>query len=139
LLPDIPRGDGKEEPFPALVSRLDRDLNESSGIRLPELSVPLATYTGWNVRHQDTGGAGQLADMMGSTFPFAATRAQREQNGDPRPSIEERYRDRDDYCAQVRAEAERMVQQRFLLAEDIDRLVRGAGRVYDLFTSPAGR
>ncbi len=134
LLPQLPKqgGDGM---YPALVSNVDADLNEVAGIRLPELAVPLATYTGWNPRHPETGGKGQLADMMGSTLPFAATAADRLRTGDPRPSIEERYRDRDHYCARVRAEALRLVEGRLMLEEDVDRLVRGAGRVYDMLTA----
>ena len=64
---------------------------------MPDVTVPVATYTGWNPRAPETGGAGQIVSMQGSTLPFPATRAEREQRGDPRPSIEERYRDRDDY------------------------------------------
>lgn len=77
--------------------------------------------------------------MQGSTFPFAATRAEREQRSDPRPSIEERYRDREEYLAQVRAAAEALVAQRYLLAEDVDLAVQLAGERYDTFApTPAG-
>jgi hypothetical protein len=133
-LPEIARFEG-EGNYPYAVSNVDEDLNEVAGIRMPELAVPLATYAGWNPRHFDTGGEGQVADMMGSTFPFPATAADRARTGDARKSIEERYRDRDDYTARVRAEAERLVRERLLLEEDVDRVVRGAGRVYDLFMS----
>src|SRR6185369_16271582 len=97
--------------------------------------VPVGTYTGWNPRHPETGGIGQNNLMQGSTFPFPATRAEREQRGDPRPSIEERYRDRDDYLAQVRAAAEALVAQRYMLAEDIDLAVRLAAERYDAFAA----
>lgn len=131
-LPELDRFDG-DGNYPYAVSGLDEDLNEIAGIRMPELAVPLATYAGWNPRHPETGGEGQVADMMGATFPFPATAADRARIGDPRKSIEERYRDRDDYCARVRAEAGRLVRERLLLEEDVERVVRGAGRVYDLF------
>ena len=121
------------------VSALDPDGNEVAGIRMPDVAVPVATYTGWNPRAPETGGKGQINLMQGSTFPFAATRAEREQRGDPRSSIEERYRDREDYLAQVRAAAEALVQQRYLLAEDVDLAVRLAGERYDAFApTPAG-
>ena len=101
--------------------------------------MPVATYTGWNPRHPRLGGTGQINLMQGSTFPFAATRAERERTGDPRPSIEERYRDRDDYLAKVRAAAEALVQQRYLLEEDIETTLALAGRRYDTFAAtPAG-
>ena len=73
--------------------------------------------------------------MQGSTFPFPATRAERERTGDPRPSIEERYRDRDEYLAKVRAAAEELVRQRYLLEEDIETTLMLAGRRYDTFAA----
>ena len=76
--------------------------------------------------------------MMGATFPFPATAAQRAATGDPRKSIEERYGDAERYCAQLRAAAEDLVARRLLLAEDVDRVVRGAGRVYDLLAARKG-
>src|SRR5215471_5407325 len=86
------------DPYPCLVSAVDGAGNETAGIRLPDLTVPVATHTAWNPRQPETGGDGQLLDMLGSTVPLALTRAERERTGDPRPSIEERYADRDDYC-----------------------------------------
>ena len=41
--------------FRPLVLQVDRDGNELAGIRLPVIGVPLATYTGWNLRHPDVG------------------------------------------------------------------------------------
>ena len=70
---------------------MDADGNEVTGIRLPDLTVPLATYAGWNLRHPDSGAPGQIMPQIGSTIPFPATREDREATGDPRLSIEERY------------------------------------------------
>ena len=123
------------ERYQNYVSALDADRNEVSGIRMPDVSVPVATYTGWNPRAPETGGEGQLNLMQGSTFPFPATRAERERTGDPRPSIEERYRDRDEYLAKVRAAAEELVRQRYLLEEDIETTLMLAGRRYDTFAA----
>jgi len=39
---------GKE--YPLLVPKVDRDGNEIGGIRAVGLQVPLATYSGWNLR-----------------------------------------------------------------------------------------
>jgi len=58
--------------------------------------------------------------------PFAATRAEREAAGDPRPSIAERYADNAAYVAAVRAAAARMVSERLLLPEDAERVVEAA-------------
>jgi hypothetical protein len=84
-LPPIPG-----QPFPAFVSAIDRDGNETAGIRLPDLTVPLATHTGWNPRHPQIGAPGQLTNLIGATVPFTATQQAREASGDPRPSIAER-------------------------------------------------
>ena len=117
------------------VSAVDRDGNELAGIRLPDVSVPVATYTGWNPRDPETGGAGQIVSMQGSTLPFPATRAERERLGDPRPSIEERYRDRDDYLARVRAAAVELTRRRYILEEDVELAVASAAERYDAFAA----
>jgi hypothetical protein len=121
------------EPYPTLVSAVDADGNEVGGVRLPDISVPLATYMGWNPRDPATGGEGQILDMLGSTLPFARTAAERTASKDPRPSIEERYRDRNAYLAQVREAAEALAADRYLLAEDVDLVVDTAAQRYDAF------
>jgi hypothetical protein len=121
------------KPYPNLVAAVDADGNERAGIRLPDLSVPLATYTGWNVRHPDIGGPGQTLGLLGSTIPFPATPAEREASGDPRPSIEERYASKEDYLRRVQLAAEALVQQGYLLAEDLPTVTEQASQRYDLF------
>jgi len=123
------------KPYPNLVSAVDADGNELAGVRLPDISVPLATYTGWNVRHPDIGGPGQTLSLLGSTIPFPATRAEREASGDPRPSIEERYPSKEDYLRQVQQAAAALVQQGYLLAEDLPTVTDQASQRYDLFQS----
>ncbi len=123
------------KPYANLVAAVDTDGNERAGIRLPDLSVPLATYTGWNVRHPDIGGPGQTLSLLGSTLPFPATRAEREASGDPRPSIEERYASREDYLRRVQQAAEALVQQGYLLAEDLPTVTDQASQRYDLLQS----
>ena len=119
------------EPFPTLVSAVDADGNEVAGIRAPDVSVPLATLTGWNPRHPESGGAGQIMPLTGSTIPFPISAAERVAVGDPRRSIEERYEHREDYLGRVRTEAERLVAQRYLLAGDVDVVVANADRRWD--------
>jgi hypothetical protein len=99
------------------------------------LTVPVASYTGWNPRSPETGGEGQILSMQGSTLPFPATRAERSERSDPRLSIEERYRDRDDYVSRVRAAAEVLARQRYILDEDIDIVVANAAARYDAFAA----
>jgi hypothetical protein len=105
------------------VPRVDADGNETSGIRLPPIAVPLATYTGWNLYARLPT---ELCDRDGSYIPFARTKAERETAGDPRPSIEERYGSRVDYVAKVRAAADALVRERLLLPADAAAYVRAA-------------
>ncbi len=121
------------EAYPALVSALDADRNELAGVRAMELRVPLATYTGWNPRHPSIGASDQLARYVGSTFPFAATKVEREQTGDPRPSIAERYSARASYESAVRAAAKDLLAERWLLEEDVPGVIKAALAKYDAF------
>jgi len=118
-----------------VVSQVDADLNEIGGIRLPDLTAPVASFTGWNPRAPETGGSGQILSMQGSTLPFPATRGDRERTGDPRRSIEERYASRYDYLTRVRAAAVLLVEQRYILAEDLDAVVEAAAARYDAFAA----
>ncbi|HWP75813.1 MAG TPA: alpha/beta hydrolase domain-containing protein [Methylomirabilota bacterium] len=118
-------------PYVTVVSAVDADGNDRAGIRPPELRVPVATFTGWNPRHPDQGAPGDLMSMMGSTLPFARTAAERATSGDPRPSLEERYGTRDRYLARVRSDAQAMVADRHLLAEDVEAVVERAGALWD--------
>jgi hypothetical protein len=110
------------EPYDCLVSDVDDSLNEVAGIRLPDLTVPLASHTGWNPRGAGSGGEGQLIDMLGSSIAL------------PAAEIARRYASRDEYCRLVRGEAERMVLARHLLDEDVDAVVARAGVAWDAFT-----
>ncbi len=123
--------------FPVLVPQVDADGNDRAGVRMPELSVPLATYTGWNLFNARSGPANVLSSMQGSYIPLLRTRAERERAGDPRLSIEERYRDKDHYVSLVSKAAQELVDQRFLLSEDVARIVGNAGRHWDYIGSTA--
>jgi hypothetical protein len=124
--PHLPSNGGEGAVQPLLVSQVDADGNEMAGIRLPEIAVPLATYTGWNFRNPEIGGTSRLVGNTGSYIPFARTQAEREARRDPRPSIEERYPSRGDYLAKVRAVVDVLVRDRYLLAEDVDTTVTRA-------------
>ena len=127
------------EEFPALVSNVDDDCNEVGGIRLPDLTTPIATYTGWNLRHPDIGTPGLVIGITGGlagwVLPFAPTSAARAAAGDPRPSIAERYASREDYMAQTRQAAEKLTSEGYMLAEDIADCVRKAAVRYDYFAA----
>jgi hypothetical protein len=123
------------ERYPSYVSAVDADLNEVAGVRMPDLTVPVGSHTGWNPRHPSTGGAGQIIDTGGSTVPFAPNAAARERMGDPRPSLEERYPSREAFLERVREAAERLVAERHLLPEDVEVVVQDSAARYDAFIS----
>jgi hypothetical protein len=120
------------KPYRRFVPAVDRDGNELSGIRLPDLTVPLATHLGWNLRHPDIGAPDQIMSLMGATIPFPATRAEREARGDPRLSIGERYPSKTDYLARARSAAHALVEEGYLLAEDLDFVIDQAAERYEL-------
>ena len=136
----LPADEGAE--FPALVADLDESFNERGGIRLPDLSVPVATYTGWNLRDESIGNPGLFIGITGGlagwTLPLPTTQAERESTGDPRASIEERYASREDYLEQVTRAAMDLVAEGYLLEEDVAEVVELAGRKYDYFVGDSG-
>jgi len=108
-----------------LVPRVDADGNEMGGVPVVLRDAPLGTYLGWNIT---AGGArpfhqGQICDYIGGMVPFARTKAERVANGDPRLSLEERYKDHAGYVAAVSAAAANAVAQGFLLQEDATALI----------------
>lgn len=119
-----PRPEGGLQ-YRTLVPQVDADGNEVAGIRLPDLAAPVGTHTGWNV-YRFPHLAGELCDREGMVLPFAKTRAGREQSGDPRPSLEERYGTREAYVARIAEAAQRLVREKLLLEEDAARYVENA-------------
>lgn len=102
--------------YTPLVPAVDADGNETSGILLPDIAVPRGTYTGWNI-YKAPYPAGELADRDGTFLAFAATRAEREAAGDPRPSMQERA----PVGPRRRDAAAALISARLLLAEDAAR------------------
>jgi len=123
--------------FPILVPQVDADGNGLAGVKMPELTVPLATYTGWNLFNDRSGPTTVLSSMQGSYIPLPRTGAERKRTGDPRQSIDERYHDRDQYVGLVSKAAQELIDQGFLLAEDLPVVVRNAGRHWDYAASTA--
>jgi len=104
--------------YPSFVPKSDSDGNDIAGVRLPDVTVPLATYTGWALR------AGSQADdgceAAGQYIPFARTQADRIASGDPRPSVEERYPSFGEYRSAVMRAIDDLVKDRLMLCEDAD-------------------
>jgi len=130
-------GAGAGVPLPLLVPQVDADGNERSGIRLPEVAVPLATYTGWNFRSVATGGTSQLVPLLGSYIPMARTKMEREARHDPRPSIEERYASRQQYLDAINKSASALVKEGYLLAGDVPNVVKRATDHWEFATHEA--
>ena len=119
------------EAFPVMVSTVDADGNEVGGLQMPEVMVPLATYTPWNWRSEAIGAPNELADFRGSFFPFAATRNERRIYSDPRLSIEERYSSREAYLGLYAEAAIDLIEQRYLLAEDLPEMIQHGKQLWD--------
>jgi hypothetical protein len=112
------------EPFPVLVPQVDADGNERDGVRLPEITVPLATYASWNLRDLAIGAPDQRVAFEASYIPFPRTAADREKTADPRKSIAERYADRADYMKRYKNAVDDLVKQRWILPEDREALIQ---------------
>jgi hypothetical protein len=121
--------------LPFLVPQVDTDGNETGGIRLPEEAVPLGTYSGWAFRSEKSGAPTTLIAMAGSYIPFARTRAERESNKDPRPSVEERYPSRADYLRRIEETANKLALAGYLLQQDVKPVVDDAGKHWDMAMS----
>jgi hypothetical protein len=117
--------------FTVLVPKSDADGNDLGGVRLPELAVPLATYTGWNLRDPSIGAPEQRVSFLGSFVPFSRTRAEREKSGDPRLSVGERYASREQYLQKFGEAAKKLVRERFLLEEDLPAVMARGQREWD--------
>jgi hypothetical protein len=125
--------------YPSFIPKTDSDGNDIAGVRLADVTVPLATYTGWALRSGVWANDG--CESTGQYIPFAQTLAERTSSGDPRPSVEERYSSLGDYASQVAHALNAMVRERLLLCEDYDaelsRLVE-AGAAAGLQDAPSG-
>jgi hypothetical protein len=134
--PDSDRGVGRwpaieGETYTHYVAAVDEDGNEVAGIRMPDVSVPVATHTGWNRRGGNTGSPEQQIPMAGWSIFFPMTGEERDHSGDPRRSIEERYLGRDAYLDAVRAAAEELIGSGYALDEDMEMMVDIAAERWD--------
>ncbi len=111
--------------YGVLVPQVDADGNDIGGVRSLFLRVPIGTYTGWNLFRSDHFGGG-MCNLSGSFIPFAKTRAERLATNDPRPSLEERYPDKETYVAAFEKAADDLVRKRLLLKDDAEALVAKA-------------
>jgi hypothetical protein len=124
--------------FPVLVPQVDDDGNERDGVRLPEIVVPLGTYAGWNLRDPAIGAPQQRVSFEASYIPFARTRKERREAGDPRKSIEERYGSREDYLERFSHALDELVGQRWILPDDRPALMQRGRQEWEEATRRPG-
>ena len=120
--PPRPIGNGA---YVILVPKVDRDGNDVAGIRLPVVQVPLGTYTGWNLQPRRLA-EDELSGLLGSFIPFAKAKAERSKLRDPRLSLKERYKNHSDYVKKISRAARLLVDQRYLLPDDAERMINEA-------------
>ncbi len=110
-----------EEGYPVLVPSVDADGNEIAGVHAPMIAAPIGTFAGWNIRRRGVAG-GAMHEFSGSYIPFPDTPEERTATGDPRPSLLERYGDAAGYLQAVEAAAQALIEEGFMLEEDLPRV-----------------
>ena len=113
-----------QQGYATLVPAPDADGNDAPGVRAPMVAAPLGTYCGWNIRDRTVSGTGAMSWFNGSYMPFADTPEGRAATRDPRPSVLERYGDKEGYREAVAAAAQALVADGFMLKEDVERVIR---------------
>ncbi|UJR07270.1 hypothetical protein I4U23_011558 [Adineta vaga] len=121
--------------YPSFVSKVDSDGNELAGIRLPPVVVPVATYTGWNLRSVAYGGD-DGCESTGSTIPFAPDKVTRIAKGDSRLSLEERYSTRNNYEKAIAAATKTLAQLRLLLPDDVQAYITASQKPIQVINNP---
>lgn len=129
------RSDSSGTYYPSFVSKVDGDGNELAGIRLPPVSVPVGTHTGWNLRRVEYGGD-DGCEEFGSIIPFAPNESVRRATGDTRLSLTERYGNHRGYVTAIASAVETLARQRFLLVEDALGYVNAARRPTEVTNNP---
>jgi Alpha/beta hydrolase domain len=111
--------------YNVLVPRVDRDGLDVAGVRSVAVSAPIGTNVPWSYRAAGFG-EGDLCDLSGSFFAFAATKAERIVSGDPRLSLQERYGNHQGYVGAVTEAAEDLVADRLLVPTDAASIIAAA-------------
>jgi hypothetical protein len=118
--------------YPVLVPAVDETGNEVAGIKSPHISVPLASYTGWNYPRNYQGADKTRASLLsGAWLPFSRDRQERLARGDSRKSLAERYKSKSRYLAELRQAALNLVGQRLMFSEDVSRVLAEGEAMYD--------
>jgi hypothetical protein len=121
--------------YPILVPQVNRDGIDVGGVSIPDVAVPLGTFTGWNYRVPVHPNFDYLGGLVGSFMPFAWTAEERKASGDSRLSVAERYAGRDVYLDRVHAAAQKLVSQHLLRGEDVPAIVAEGATRWDYFAT----
>ena len=125
IIDNYPQSVAGRPSYPIFVSKVDHDGNEIAGVRMPGVEAPTATTTGWGLRRDELGGP-DGCESDGQNIPFARTKAERTASGDPRKSLEERYKDHDGYVKAVAKAARKLQKDGFLVEEDVQTFIKEA-------------
>ncbi len=98
------------------VPQVDKNGNEVSGLPVPEVAVPLATYTGWNYRKEGHA-FGEACYWFGASIPLAKNN-ETKSSLDTRESLADLYKNREDFQQKVKVSSESLVAQGYLLERD---------------------
>ena len=130
--PRAPRGDNRgviDNLLPIvlsehvnLVPRVDEIGIDLGGLAQPIVAAPVATLTGWNLRTEEFT-LDDLCDLCGMTLPLYETLQERLAAGDPRPSLAELYGTHGGYVRAIGEAARQLEAERFLLHEDVVRIL----------------
>ena len=122
------------QPYTILIPRVNRDGTDLGGIQLPDVAVPLGTFTGWNYQSSLWANLDYLSGLVGSFIPFPLSAKDRKISGDERLSISERYSGRQDYLNRVRMSGQSLVSRRLLRTEDLNAVVEQSAARWDYLT-----
>ncbi|MBL40517.1 MAG: hypothetical protein CL761_04250 [Chloroflexi bacterium] len=121
------------EKYSSIVSDVDEDGNEIAGIRHPDVQVPLATSTPWNLRHPDVGAPYQIIGLTGGPRGATVPLPKEKIDDDSRLSISERYSSKEDYLEKISNYSKKLIKQRFLLDFDLENILSRSEERWDYF------
>jgi len=119
------------DAFVPLVPQVDALGNEVSGIRNIEIAVPLGSFIPYSLRVGMKGGNGEIATSRGSFVPLAFSESG---DDDDRPAIRDLYVDKQDYLEKVRRHLDWMVEERYMLSQDIHTVMERASLYWNWAT-----
>jgi hypothetical protein len=106
-----------DRPYTVLVPKVDANGNATTGVMVPDVGVPLASYVGWNLRGPGHAiGEGCISNAAAIPLPVDA--AAKAAAHDTRASLAALYTGRANYQAKVAAAAAALVRAGTLLPDD---------------------